>query len=69
MTTGSRSIELKVAPEKVWEQLVAPARRDWYYRLTAEGEFVTGGTSGGWTTPVRWPRSRRCSRSNRNDAL
>jgi GNAT superfamily N-acetyltransferase len=27
----------------VWDLLVAPGRRDWYYRLTPEGEFAAGG--------------------------
>lgn len=43
MTRGSREIDMAVAPEVVWEALVAPARHDWYYRLTPEGEFASGG--------------------------
>lgn len=38
----SRSIELGAAPEVVWGLLVAPGKRDWYYRLTPAGEFVPG---------------------------
>ena len=30
-------------PGVVWDLLVAPGRRDWYYRLTPEGEFAAGG--------------------------
>jgi ribosomal protein S18 acetylase RimI-like enzyme/uncharacterized protein YndB with AHSA1/START domain len=40
--TGSRSIQLGVKPHAVWELLVAPGRRDWYYRLTPEGDFAAG---------------------------
>jgi GNAT superfamily N-acetyltransferase/uncharacterized protein YndB with AHSA1/START domain len=39
----SRSIELSVPPQVVWDLLVAPGRRDWYYRLTPQGEFAAGG--------------------------
>jgi len=39
----SRSIELDVPPQVVWELLVAPSKRDWYYRLTPVGEFAAGG--------------------------
>lgn len=42
MTEGSRSIELGVAPQVVWELLVAPGTHDWYYRLTPEGAFEAG---------------------------
>jgi GNAT superfamily N-acetyltransferase/uncharacterized protein YndB with AHSA1/START domain len=37
-----RSIELGVPPQVVWDLLVAPGKRDWYYRLKAEGEFAAG---------------------------
>lgn len=47
MTIGSREIVLDVAPKAVWELLVAPDRRDWYYRLAAEGEFTAG-------SHIRW---------------
>ena len=42
MSAGSRSIELGVPPQVVWELLVAPGLRDWYYSLIAEGEFLPG---------------------------
>ena len=42
MTVGSRSIELGVPRHAVWELLVGPGKRDWYYRLTPRGEFVNG---------------------------
>lgn len=42
MSSGSRSIELGVPPEVVWEQLVATGRRDWYYRLTPDAAFLAG---------------------------
>jgi len=45
--SGSHSIDIEVAPDAVWEQLVAPARREWYYRLTPEGDFAAG-------THIRW---------------
>jgi len=31
-----------VPPDDVWRLLVGPDRRDWYYRLTAEGDFKPG---------------------------
>jgi GNAT superfamily N-acetyltransferase len=37
------SIDLAAGPDAVWDQLVASGRRDWYYRLTPEGDFTTGG--------------------------
>ena len=43
MIKGSRRLELAVPAEAVWEALVAPGFRDWYYRLTPHGEFVEGG--------------------------
>ena len=42
MTEGSRSIDIDVPRREVWELLVGPGRRDWYYRLTPRGEFVEG---------------------------
>lgn len=42
MTTGSRSIELGVPRNAVWDLLVGGGRRDWYYRLNPTGEFVEG---------------------------
>jgi ribosomal protein S18 acetylase RimI-like enzyme/uncharacterized protein YndB with AHSA1/START domain len=47
MTRGSRDIDIGVGPDKVWEALVAPGRRDWYYRLAADGDFKSG-------AHVRW---------------
>ena len=38
----SRSIDLGVPPQAVWDRLVAAGRRDWYYQLTPEGEFAPG---------------------------
>lgn len=43
MIKGSRQLDLSVPAETVWDALVAPGFRDWYYRLTPEGEFVEGG--------------------------
>jgi GNAT superfamily N-acetyltransferase len=42
MTKGSHSIELDVPARAVWELVVGPGKRDWYYRLTPRGEFVEG---------------------------
>jgi ribosomal protein S18 acetylase RimI-like enzyme len=42
LITGSRSIELGVSPGAVWDLLVSQGRRDWYYRLTPEGDFAVG---------------------------
>ena len=42
---------LAVPPEAVWEELVGTGRRDWYYRLNAEGTFEPGAT-------VRWLDTR-----------
>jgi ribosomal protein S18 acetylase RimI-like enzyme/uncharacterized protein YndB with AHSA1/START domain len=47
MTAGSHDINIGVGPDKVWEALVAPGRRDWYYRLAAQGNFNSG-------AQVRW---------------
>jgi len=43
----SRSIQLGVQPQEVWDLLVAPGKRDWYYWLTPEGDFAPGGR-------IRW---------------
>jgi GNAT superfamily N-acetyltransferase len=40
--TGSRQISLDVPVESAWAALVSGERRDWYYRLTPEGEFAEG---------------------------
>jgi ribosomal protein S18 acetylase RimI-like enzyme/uncharacterized protein YndB with AHSA1/START domain len=42
VTTGSRELDLAVAPDQLWEVLVAAGRRDWYYRLAADGSFTPG---------------------------
>ena len=42
MTNGTSSIQLEVSGHAVWELLVGPGRRDWYYRLTPQGEFAEG---------------------------
>lgn len=42
MSDGSHSIDLQVPPDEVWAVLVAPGRRDWYYRLTADGDIKPG---------------------------
>ena len=39
----SRSIQLGVPVQVVWDLLITPGRRDWYYGLTAEGDFAAGG--------------------------
>lgn len=44
---GSHSIDVAVAPDEVWESLVAPGRRDWYYRMIPEGDFTAG-------SHIRW---------------
>jgi ribosomal protein S18 acetylase RimI-like enzyme len=38
----SRSIDVGVPAQVVWDRLVAAGKRDWYYRLTPEGEFAGG---------------------------
>ncbi len=43
MSGGSFSIDLRAAPDEIWGHLVAPGRRDWYFRLTPEGDFEPGG--------------------------
>jgi ribosomal protein S18 acetylase RimI-like enzyme len=42
VTKGSHSIELDVSAHAVWELVVGPGKRDWYYRLTPRGEFAQG---------------------------
>jgi GNAT superfamily N-acetyltransferase len=42
VTKGASSIELAVPRQAVWDLLVGPGRRDWYYRLTPQGEFAEG---------------------------
>ncbi|HEY8796304.1 MAG TPA: GNAT family N-acetyltransferase [Candidatus Dormibacteraeota bacterium] len=42
MTKGLRSIEIAVPRHAIWELLVGPGRRDWYYRLNPQGDFVEG---------------------------
>ena len=42
MKRGSLAIDLDVAPGAAWGLLVQAGRRDWYYRLTPEGEFAKG---------------------------
>ena len=42
---------LAVPPDAVWELLVGTGRRDWYYRLTAEGSFEPGAS-------LRWLDTR-----------
>jgi len=38
----SRSIDLGASPQVVWDLLVGPGTRDWYYRLTPVGNFEAG---------------------------
>jgi len=33
---------LAVPAEAIWEHLVGPGRRDWYYRLAPDGTFAPG---------------------------
>jgi ribosomal protein S18 acetylase RimI-like enzyme len=42
VTKGSQEITLGVPADVAWNALVAPGRRDWYYLLSAEGEFAKG---------------------------
>lgn len=51
MSSGSHSIDLRVPPADVWARLVAPGRRDWYFRLAPEGDFTPG-------AHIRWVDSR-----------
>lgn len=43
MDKNFHTIDLAVDPDAVWDQLVGPGRREWYYRLTPDGEFTSGG--------------------------
>jgi GNAT superfamily N-acetyltransferase/uncharacterized protein YndB with AHSA1/START domain len=40
---GTHSIDIAIAPETVWEQLVAPGLRHWYFNLMPVGDFTSGG--------------------------
>ena len=51
MSSGSHAIDLGVPAEEVWKVLVAPGRRDWYYGLSAPGEFEPG-------SHIRWLDAR-----------
>jgi ribosomal protein S18 acetylase RimI-like enzyme len=42
VTESFRSIEIDVPRHAIWELLVGPGKRDWYYRLNPQGEFVEG---------------------------
>jgi ribosomal protein S18 acetylase RimI-like enzyme len=42
VTEGHREISLGVPADEAWNALVTPGRRDWYYLLSAEGEFAEG---------------------------
>jgi ribosomal protein S18 acetylase RimI-like enzyme len=42
LSSSSRSIKVGVPPEAVWKLLVGAGEREWYYRLTPEGDFNTG---------------------------
>jgi GNAT superfamily N-acetyltransferase/uncharacterized protein YndB with AHSA1/START domain len=42
VSAGSHEARINVPPDEVWESLVAPGSRDWYYRLAAEGTFAAG---------------------------
>jgi ribosomal protein S18 acetylase RimI-like enzyme len=42
VNAGSRSIEIDVPRQDIWKILVAPGRRDWYYRLNPQGDFAEG---------------------------
>jgi GNAT superfamily N-acetyltransferase len=43
VSEGYREVSLGVPSHVVWDLLVAPGKRDWYYRLRPEGQFTTGG--------------------------
>lgn len=47
MKNGHRELEFTVPADTVWKALVAPGLRDWYYRLTPEGDFVE-------SSHIRW---------------
>ena len=42
---------LPVPAETIWDALIGTGRRDWYYRLAADGAFEPGAT-------VRWRDTR-----------
>lgn len=42
MNKDFRELELAVPPDAVWNALVTPGLRHWYYRLNPQGEFVEG---------------------------
>jgi len=42
VTRGSTDTFLEAPVDAVWTALVAPGRRDWYFRLTPEGAFAEG---------------------------
>jgi len=42
VNAGSRSVEIDVPRQDIWKILVAPGRRDWYYRLNPLGDFAEG---------------------------
>ena len=42
MKSGAAEIDLGVPAEDVWQALVAPGRRRWFFDLTPEGEFEAG---------------------------
>lgn len=43
LVAGSREITLKTSPAAAWSALTAQGRRDWYFRLVADGDFAAGG--------------------------
>ncbi len=51
MSSGWHSVEIGVGPDEVWNVLVAPGRRKWYYLLTPEGSFTVG-------SQIRWVDAR-----------
>lgn len=42
MTSGSVEIALEVAADDAFAAITAPGLREWYYRLTPEGDFAEG---------------------------
>ena len=42
MRSGSVEIDLAVPADDAWAAIVAPGLRDWYYRLTPQGDFAEG---------------------------
>jgi ribosomal protein S18 acetylase RimI-like enzyme len=42
VTKGFQEISIGIPADVAWNALVAPGRRDWYYLLTAEGDFAEG---------------------------